>query len=341
VKILIIGGTGLISTSITRQLLERGDDVTLYNRGQREARIPPAAKRILGDRSNYAAFEAQMRQAGEFDCVIDMIGFVPEEEQSTVRAFKGRIGQFIFCSTVDVYSKPIRCYPYREDAPRNAVGSYGQNKVLCEDVLMEAHRRGDFAVTIIRPAYTYGESGSLIHTFGWSTTHIDRLRKGKPIVVHGDGSSLWVCCHVDDLARAFVNAAGNRVAFSRAYHVTGEEWMTWNEYHRTVAEAIGAPGPTLVHIPTDLLVRVAPNRAAWCGFNFQFNNIFDNSAARADLSFRYTIPFLEGARRTVAWLDERGRIEDSDKDPFYDRLLAAWERLGQGMVEARLEGDDA
>jgi len=340
-KILIIGGTGLISTPITHYLVERGDDVTLYNRGMSEARIPGGPKRILGDRRDYASFEAQMAEVGSFDCVIDMVCYVPEEAESAIRAFKGRIGQFIFCGTVDVYTKPARRYPITEDEERQPARSfpYAFNKAVCERILEETHRRGDFPVTIIRPAHTYGEGGSLVHTFGGKTTYLDRIRKGKPIIVHGDGNSLWASCHIDDVGRAFVEAAGKAQTFGKAYHVTGEEWMTWNRYYQGIAEALGASKPTLVHIPTDLLGRVAPRRANWCVENFQFNNIFDNSAARADLAFRYTVAWVEGVRRTVAWLDERGRIENSDDDPFDDRAIAAWEQLGTDMVQALADLD--
>jgi nucleoside-diphosphate-sugar epimerase len=332
-RILIIGGTGLISTSITRQLIERGgDDVTLYNRGKSEARVPGGWKQIVGDRKDYARFELQMREAGPFDCVMDMIGFVPEEAESAVRAFKGRVGQYIFCSTVDVYTKPAKRYPYREDEPLSGLGDYAVNKVKCENLLIEAHRNGDLPVTIIRPAYTYGEGGVIIHSFGWSTAYIDRIRKGKPIVVHGDGNSLWVVCHIDDVARAFVNAAGNARTLGKAYHTTGEEWMTWNQYHQAVAKALGAPSPTFVHIPSALLARISPQRAGVCAVNFQFNNIFDNTAAKAALGFAYTVPWVEGVRRTVGWLDERNRIADSDKDPFDERVITAWQRLGEEMI---------
>ncbi len=198
---------------------------------------------------------------------------------------------------------------------------------------MAAHARGEVPVTIIRPAHTYGEGGSFTHTFGRGTGYIDRIRRGKPIIVHGDGSSLWVSCHADDLARAFLGATGNERTFGRAYHVTGEEWLPWNRYHELVAEAMGAPPPTLVHIPTALLARVAP-RARICAENFQFNNLFDNAAARADLDFRPTIPFVEGVRRAVAWLDANGRIENSDDDPYDDRVIAAWRQLGGDMGRA-------
>jgi nucleoside-diphosphate-sugar epimerase len=335
VRVLIIGGTGLISTAITRTLLERGEDVTLYNRGRTRVRFDGEVEQIHGDRKDRAAFEAQVREAAPFDCVIDMICFVPEDAESLITAFGGRVAQVIFCSTVDVYNNPASRYPYTEDEARDrTLGSYGQNKVKCEDAFFAAHERGEFGVTVIRPAMTYGEGGSLVHTMGWDTGVIDRIRRGRPVICHGDGTSLWVACHVDDAAAAFANAIGNEAATGRAYHVTGEEWMTWNGYYRGIAEALGAPDVQLVHIPTDLLVKVAPRRAGVCGVNFQFNNIFDNSAAHRDLGFAYTIPWVEGVRRTVAWLDEHGRIADSDDDPAYDRVIDAWRELVDSMGQA-------
>jgi len=333
-NILIIGGTGLISTSITRFLLERGDDVTVYNRGQSELYPRWGGENvILGDRTHYSQFEAQMAAAGRFDCVIDMVGYLPEDAASAVRAFRGRVGHFIFCSTVDVYHKPATRYPYVEDEPYGGLNPYSSNKVLCEQTLLAAHDPVDFPLTIIRPAYTYGEGRGPIHTFGGKTTYLDRLRKGKPIIVHGDGTSLWVAAHRDDVARAFVNAAGQTQTFGKLYHTTGEEWLTWNSYHETVAAAMGAPTPTLIHIPTDLLAQVAPTRAFIALTNFQYNNIFDNRAARVDLDFAPTISWAEGARRMVNWLDEHGRIENSDDDPFDDQLIAAWQTLGTRMGE--------
>jgi nucleoside-diphosphate-sugar epimerase len=335
-RVLIVGGTGLISTSITRQLLEQGVDVTLYNRGQTEARN--TARTITGDRQDFATFEAQMADAGHFDCVIDMICYTLEEAESDVRAFQGRAGHFIFCSTVDVYSKPATRYPYVEDEPHAPVTLYGKNKSRCEAIMLRAHESGAFPMTIIRPAHTYGESRGLIHSFGGKLSYIDRIRKGKPIVVHGDGTSLWVSCHIDDVARAFVTAMGKSKTFGKAYHTTGEEWQTWNRYHQGVAEALGAPPPTLVHIPTDLLAKIAPEQAMICADNFQFNNIFDNAAAHADLDFRYTIPWIEGVKRTVAWLDSRGLVPDSDDDPYDDRIIAAWQQIENQLMKLLAAG---
>ncbi|MCS6775593.1 MAG: NAD-dependent epimerase/dehydratase family protein [Chloroherpetonaceae bacterium] len=332
-RVLIIGGTGLISSAITPRLLERGDAVTLYNRGQSEVRFPGTPVFLHGDRRDYATFEAQMAEAGTFDCVIDMVGYVPEDAESVVRAFRGRIGQFLFCSTACVYGGPAQRYPIREDEPRRPTGTYGANKARIEDILMQAHERGDFAVTILRPSQTYGEGGTIVHSLGWSTTYIDRIRKGKPVIVHGDGQSLWAACHIDDVAQGFIGAMGNPKAYGRCYNLTGEEWMTWNQYHEGVAAALNAPPPGLVHIPTDLLGRLAPRRASISVEIFQYPGIFDNQAAMQDLGFRYTVPWVEGVRRTVAWLDARGRIASSDEDPFDDRILAAWEHMTSRMAE--------
>ncbi len=332
-KTLIIGGSGLISTAITRQLLDRGDDLTLYNRGRTPLRVDGDVTVVRGNRTDYARFEEQIAALGALDCVIDMVCFDPAEAESAIRACRGRVGQYVFCSSVTVYNKAGAGYPLTEQAPRdNPVGDYAVKKARCEDLFLDAHRQGDLAVTILRPGSTYAERHGIIHTFGGATTYLDRLRKGKPIVVPGDGQSLWVACHAEDVARGFVGALGNQATLGRAYNLTGEEWMTWDYYHRTVAAVMGAPEPALVHIPTDLLAMVAPDRARLAALDLRYTNIFDTTAARRDLGFRYTIPWVEGARRVVAWLDAHGRIADSDADPFDDGVIAAWEALGTAMV---------
>lgn len=337
-KILIIGGSGLISTAITRQLLERGDDVTLLNRGRTPLRVDRDVKVVTGDRTDYSRFALQLAELGSFDCIIDMVCFRPEEARQAVRAGRGRVGQYIFCSTVTVYNKAGDGYPLNEHAPRDQpVGAYAQNKSLCEDVFVDAHQRGDLAVTILRPGPTYGVGRGVFHTFGLATTYLDRVRKGKPIVVHGDGNGLTVICHAEDVARGFVGAIGNRATLGQAYNVTGEEWLTWNRYHEKVAEAMGAPTPTCVYIPTSLLRMVAPRHAAFIANDLQYVNIFDTTAAHNDLQFRYTIPFIEGVRRSVAWLDANGGMMNSDDDPFDDRVIAAWEST-KAQFASQLEG---
>lgn len=334
-RVLIIGGSGLISTGITAQLQARGYQVTWYNRGRREVQLAEPPPTLYGDRTNLAQFEAQMAEAGPWDCVIDMICYRPEEAESAVRAFAGRTKHYLFCSTVDVYTKPASRYPVVETCAQEPSPSfpYAYQKAACERVLWAAHQRGDLALTVIRPAHTYGEGGTVLHTFGFETYILDRIRRGMPIVVHGDGRSLWSSCHRDDVAAAFAGAVLQpQVSMGHAYHVAADEWLTWDRYYGAWAEALGVAYPPLAHIPTELLGGALPERASWCVENLAHNNIFDTSAARRDLGFCYTIPVAQGFRRLANWLSAHDAIEPAEAYPFYDRLLAAWERLGEELV---------
>lgn len=320
-RVLVVGGTGLISTAISRQLLERGDEVTLFNRGRTSSRLPAGARTIEGDRYDPERFVAKVREAGPFDAIVDMITYGPKEAESLLEAAKGTGAHVVFCSTVDVYRKPATVFPYTEAEPRESLSDYGRNKVKCEDIV--ATYEGPW--TVIRPAATYGEGGTLIHPLGWGHGFLDRIRRGMPIAVMGDGTALWVMCHVDDCARAFVGALGNERAFGKSYHATGEEWFDWNRYVEIVAEAVGGPKPTLVHIPTDAIARMWPDTSSITVLNFQYPNIYDNTAAKEDLGFRYTIPFREGAERTYRWAFENGKVETAEESPEYDELLRRWD----------------
>ncbi len=303
-RILIIAGAGLIGSAIVRRLLDRGHAVTAVDRVG-PSRLPPGVASLTLDRRDFASFEAAVAGSGPWDAVIDMICFRPDEAESAVRAVRGNTAHYIMTSTIDVYRKPASRYPYTEAEGFGGLGEYARNKVACERVLWAAHEKGDLPLTVIRPGATYGVGHGPVHILG-ARFYADRLRRGKPIVVHGDGSSFWPSCYVDDTARAFEGAVDNVATIGRAYHVTGEEWVTWDQHHRIVAEAIGAPPPTLVHIPTDMLARLAPDRTDWVVDNFQFNNLFDNSAAHADLGFRATVPLREGAARWYAALEAAG-----------------------------------
>jgi nucleoside-diphosphate-sugar epimerase len=222
---LIIGGTGTISTAITRRLLADGADLTLYNRGNT---LVPGAKVINGNRYDHSTFEAQMAEAGSFDCVIDMIAYHPGDVRSAIRAFAGRVAQYIFCSTVDVYVKAPQRYPIREDHPRGAVPEfqYAYQKVECELAHEEAAAGGAFALTILRPAATYQDTWTPIPLIGSGLAWLKRVRDGKPVIVLGDGSSFWTSSHRDDVGPVFAEAAGNPQTYGKAYNVTGDEWLT-------------------------------------------------------------------------------------------------------------------
>jgi nucleoside-diphosphate-sugar epimerase len=297
--------------------------VTLFNRGRTPSRLPPGATVIHGDRKDYAAFEARFA-GSQYDVVVDMVAFHPDDTASAIRAFQGHCGQFIHCSTVCVYSGPVTQIPTTETEPYHSIGAYGRNKIGCEQRLLEAFEAQSFPVTIMRPSHSYGEGGALIRPFGPAETFVDRLRKGKSLIVQGDGNSLWASCHVDDVARGFIAVMGNDRCLGQAYNITGDEWMTWNTYHDQVADVVGGTLDT-VHIPTDVLREVAPGWAGGTYEIFEWPSVFDNDKLKRDTDYPgQTIPFQEGVRRTVAWLAENGRLADSDADDYEDRLVAAW-----------------
>ena len=335
-RVLIIGGTGNISTAITRQLERRGVNLMLF---KRSLTLPEGLKGITvvaGDRTNRGEFRDKLSKEGRFDCVIDMVCYEPDDAICDVEMFRGRTEQFIFCSTVDVYTKTPGRYPVTEEngvVEARPSFPYAWKKVQSEKALWEAHRRGDFALTVIRPAFTYNDwwiPG--IHTFGGQTYHLDRLRKSRPIILHGDGTSIWVATHRDDVAAAFVAATGNPATYGQDYNVTGDEWMTHNHIWRTIAKALDAPEPDFVYIPTDLLGRIDPKRAEWCIENFRYNNIFDNSKAKRELGFCYTTTFEQGVRRCIDYLTAHDAIEDCDNHPFYDRIVEAWRRQTANLI---------
>jgi nucleoside-diphosphate-sugar epimerase len=329
-KVLIIGGTGNISRWISKQLVERGDEITIYNRGRTKAEIPGKVHTIVGDRRDYLRFEMDIKSHGPFDVVIDMVGYEPGDAASAIRSFKGATGQYIFCSTVDVYPKQQANYPVMKVQPLGADPQfpYAHKKMVMEEAFREAFEEERFPLTVIRPGATYSEGWSpLLTPFGGQSYHLDRLRKGKEMILHGDGSAIWSCCYAEDVARAFVNAAGNSRCIGRDYNVTGSALMTWRCMHETVARIGGWPNPSFVYIPTEQLNQMAPVEAEWCVLNFQYNNIYDSSDARSDLGFEERVPFEEGARRCLSFLEANKGIEDETAYPFYDRLVAAWRNL--------------
>jgi nucleoside-diphosphate-sugar epimerase len=329
-RLLIIGGTGNISTPITGMLQGKGHDITLFNLDLiRPGWLMPEVKVITGERKDLPQFEGKIFDSGNFDCVIDMICFEPEDAIKDAILFKNRTEQFIFCSTVDVYPKTPDRYPVNEEMQISALPSfqYAWKKVECEKTLWEAHNRGDFQLTVIRPAATYNESWSPgVHSFGGQTYHLDRIRKGKPFILHGDGTSIWVATYCYDTAHAFVEAAGNRVTFGQAYNVTGDELMTHNHIWRTIARVMEAPEPDFVYIPSLFLAELAPKEGLWCRENFMHNNIFDNSKAKRDLSFRYTVSFSEGVKKCITFLNNNNLIENCDNYPFYDNIVNEWKK---------------
>jgi nucleoside-diphosphate-sugar epimerase len=323
-KVLIIGGTGLISTAIVDQLVARGDEVVLFNRGQTKSRIASSVPVIQGDRWDYPAFEAEM-QKHAFDAVIDMMAFDPEHARSLLRAFTGRARQIVVCSTACVYGGPMTKLPATDDEPHRPVTNYGVNKSKIERTLLEAGSEGGPHGTVIRPSYTTGEGHAAMGSYIFDDTTAQRIKKGAPLIVHDGGRAAWAIAHVSDVARAFVNALGNERAYGQDYHVTSDEHTTWAGIFEALDEAVGSTSRK-VGIPTDWLYEVAPRRSVGVKCIYQYPSIFDNTKAARDLGFRTTVPLVETFRRQLAWMETAGpwpRIED---EPYQDVLIDAFER---------------
>jgi nucleoside-diphosphate-sugar epimerase len=335
-RILIIGGTGLISTAIVDQLLERGDDVTIVNRGVTTVRFAGAERvRVLrGDRHDFAGFEQQMRDETarhRFDAVIDMVAFQPAEAESLLRAFAGRVKQIVVCSTVCVYGGPMTRVPAADDEPHRPVTQYGRNKSAIEQTLLAANGRDGLHTTVLRPSFTTGEGHTLGGAVMFDDSTLDRFRQGRPIVVHDDGRTPWAIAHVSDVARGFVGALLNERAYGQSYHLTSDEHTTWDGVYRAMAEAAGAQSQAairspFVHIPTGWLASVAPRRTVGINFIYQYGSTFDNAKAARDLDFRTTVPLVETFRRQIAWMEANHKVVRVEDDPFQDRLIDAFEK---------------
>ena len=325
-RVLIIGGTGLISTAIVDQLLQRGDDVTVFNRGLTETRFstPSRVMALRGDRRDFAAFESEM--AGQsFDAVIDMVAFAPDEASSLLRAFTGRVEQIVVCSTVCVYGGPMTRLPATDDERHRPVTQYGRNKSAIERILLEASGRDGLATTVLRPSFTTGEGHTLAGAVMFDDTTLDRLRRGLPVIVHDDGRTPWAIAHVSDVARGFVGALLNPRAYGQAYHLTSDEHTTWDGVFHSMNQAAGGRSP-IVHIPTKWLAEIAPRRSVGVEFIYQYGSTFDNRKAARDLGFATTVPLLETFRRQIAWMEGSGRVARAEDDPFQDLVIEAFER---------------
>ena len=338
-KVLILGGTGLISQSIVRQLVDRGDEVQLYNRGVTVVELPAGVKRMTGQRDQVSgAREAIARWRP--DCVIDMCGYTAAEARSLIGAVGGMAPQVIFCSTTDVFVKGSGPYPITEASPRGARPSfpYAVGKVASEELLEQAARDGAFALTIIRPAQTYGgPNHGPNHPLGHRGYHLARIAAGLPVLLHGDGSSLWCACFAPDVGATFVAATGNSRACNRDYIAAGDEVVTWRRYWEIAAEAFGGAPLRAVTIPTEVLARVFGDDSFVLVENYQYNNVFDCRRARDELGFKYTTSLRDGfewvaERFGPAWQREGQAELGSAFADAYDRCLDWWQRTAADPV---------
>lgn len=322
-RVLFIGGTGIISTSSGRRALEQGWDLTLLNRGSSTTRpVPEGAEVLVADIRDPASVKAALGDR-EFDAVVDFVAFTAGHVQADVDLFTGRTGQYVFISSASAYQTPPARLPILESSPlRNPAWQYSQDKIAAEQVLVDAYRSTGFPATIVRPSHTYDET-ALPTTGGW--TDIDRMRRGLPVVVHGDGSSIWVLTHSRDFAVAFVGLLGHPQAIGDSFHITSDQLQTWDQIYRELGAAAGVE-PTLVHVTSDDIALLHPPFGPGLLGDKTHSVIFDNSKVKALVpEYVATTPFSVGAREIIRWYDadsSRQKV-DAETDAAFERILAA------------------
>ncbi|MDR0518031.1 MAG: NAD-dependent epimerase/dehydratase family protein [Fibromonadaceae bacterium] len=324
-KILFIGGNGNISWNCAQEALKKGHEVWVLNRdsGSVMRRKLPKDVNLLKADIGKPEEVKQAIKGKKFDAIADFICFVPEQAKQDVEIYNGICEQFIFVSSASAYQKPLTAVPITESTPlKNPHWLYSRNKIACEELLLKEYRDRDFPITIVRPSHTYDTIiPAAMGSSGW--TNSSRMLIGKPIILHGDGTTLWTLTHAEDFARAFVALLGNKAAIGQAFHITSDEWLTWRQISECVAHALGAAKPKFKCVPSEEIAQKNPDLGAgllgdkaWCA-------IFDNSKIKSFApGWQAKIPFREGIEKTIGWFmenPERRKI-NLELDSFLDSL---------------------
>jgi nucleoside-diphosphate-sugar epimerase len=330
-RVLFIGGTGNISTACGRQVLASGMDLFILSRGKRPHTELEGATFLKADINDLSGTKKALK-GKHFDVVVNFIAFTPADIERDLELFSGTCGQYVFISSASAYQKPPTHHLITESTPlANPYWDYSRDKIACEDLLMKAYREKDFPFTVVRPSHTY-ETVIPAAIGSWEDfTLIDRMRKGKEIIIHGDGSSLWTLTHSRDFAKGFVGLLANEQAIGQSFHITSDEVLTWNQIYQIMADAAGVE-LRAVHIATDFICRLAEGmdqhgmRGNLLGDKAN-SAIFDNTKIKRFVpGYQATIPFRVGFRNTVEWFDkhpERIRIDEANNQ-LMDAILAAY-----------------
>jgi nucleoside-diphosphate-sugar epimerase len=331
-KVLFVGGTGLISSACSELAVERGLELFILNRSRSgKYPVPEGAQLLVGDVHGDEAQLARLLDGHRFDVVVDWVAYTPDDIERDLQLFSGKTGQFAFISSASAYQKPPQHYLITEETPlENPFWEYSRNKIACEERLMRAYREQGFPVTIVRPSLTYGPSQIPLCVGSWQHpyTVIDRMKKGKKIIVPGDGSSLWVLTWNGDFAKGFLGLLGNPKAIGEAYHITSDEVLTWNQIYREVGRALGV-ALEIVHVPSDLIAAYDPDALGSLTGDKVNSSVFDNRKIKELVpDFVCTVPWSEGVRRAIAWheADPSRQTIDEPLIQIWDKILAAYEK---------------
>ena len=336
-KILFIGGTGTISMAITRLLAGQGHDLTLLNRGNRNAELPDNVKIIEADISNEEE-TAKKLEGMTFDCVGEFIGFVPSQLERDFRLFNGKTKQFIYISSASAYQKPPKGYKITEETPlENPYWQYSRDKKACEEFLMDRYRNDGFPVTIVRPSHTYDERSVPlgVHGNNGSWQVVKRIMEGKKVIIHGDGTSLWTITHNSDFAKAYAGLIGNPKAIGEAFHITSDEAVTWNQIYGAIADALGVELKPY-YVSSQTLVDMSSYDFLGSLIGDKSNSVeFDNSKVKSLVpDFKAEIKAEDGIKMTVknVLANPEFQKEDREFDEWCDRLMAALDKAKEGFV---------
>lgn len=325
-RVLFIGGSGIISSACTALAVQQGIELYLINRGQSSRPVPPEARLLRADIRQPESVEAVLGNL-TFDAVVEWVAYTPEQVQNDIDLFAKRCRQYIFISSASAYQKPPRFLPVTESTPLdNPFWQYSRNKAACEALLEQIGRSAGFPFTIVRPSHTYDKTLLPFHD-GYTT--VARLRAGKAVVVHGDGTSLWTLTHHADFAVGLVGLLGHPQALGHAFHITSDEWLTWNQIYQIIASAAGVQEPRLVHVPSEMIAAYDPVWGASLLGDKSHSMIFDNSKIRRLVpGFHPSIPFWRGAQEILAWYDAdpaRQKVNPGT-DQLHDTLITALEK---------------
>jgi nucleoside-diphosphate-sugar epimerase len=326
-KVLFIGGTGNISTSVSKLAIERGIDLFILNRGKRRPPIP-GAKSIVGDIAKPDELTSTLK-GHAWDVVVDWIAYLESDVQRDYELFNGKTKQFVFISSASAYQRPAASPFITESTPlANPFWQYSRNKIACEERLMSYFRQDGFPVTIVRPSLTY-DTVIPVPIGGWTEyTTVDRIKKGQKIIIHGDGSSLWTVTHAEDFAKGFVGLLGHQQAIGHSFHITSDEVLTWDQIHQAIGEALGRQ-VRIVHIASDYLATLDKELLGGLIGDKATSVIFDNSKIKRFVpGFTATIPFKRGIKRTIDWFeaDSSRQVIRKEMNEWIDNVISRYEK---------------
>lgn len=332
-KLLFIGGTGIISSACSELAVQRGHELFILNRSiSVKYPLPKGATHLKGDIHAGIPELSTLLAGHRFDAVVDFIAFTADDIERNISLFRGKTDQFVFISSASAYQKPPKHYLVTEETPlSNPFWQYSRDKIACEERLMRALREDGFPSTIVRPSLTYGPAQIPFCVGSWSHpwTVIDRMKRGQKVIIPGDGTSLWVLTWNADLAKGLVGLLGKRETIGEAFHITSDEVLSWNQIYLEAYQALGLE-PNVIHLPSDFIARFDDHAVGSLIGDKSNSVVFDNDKIKRFVpDFRCEVNWAEGVRRALAWFETHPDFQtiDHEKNVLWDRMISVYGRV--------------